>query len=114
MILNLRNDNFVRLKDFEDKSKDPAVPFNAATVSAELLDPDDLDGTPLVAPQTLAKEAGGDGTYSAVWDKALLSPGGTDLPEGEYVLRYKAVEGTADLEKDVWIEVRLRTEDIND
>lgn len=114
MELNLRNDNLVRLKDFEDKSTTPATPLNAATVTAELLDPEDLDGTPLVAPQTLAKEAGVDGTYSATWDKALLSPGGNDLAEGEYVLRYKAVEGTIDLEKDVWIEVRLRSEDIND
>ena len=114
MILFLRNDNLVRLKNFEDKSVDPAVPFDLATVTAELLDPDDLGGTPLVAPQTLAKEASVAGTYSAIWDKALLSPGSVDLAEGEYVLRYKAVEGTADLEKDVWIEVRLRTEDIND
>lgn len=114
MILFLRNDNLVRLKDFENKSVDPAVPFDLATVTAELLDPDDLDGTPLVVPQTLAKEPSVAGTYSAVWDKGLLSPGGNDLAEGEYVLRYKASEGTADLEKDVFIEVRLRSEDIND
>ena len=114
VVLNLRNDNLVRLKKFEDKSTSPATALNAATVTAELLDPDDREGTPLVAPVTLPHDGGTDGTYEVTWDKALLSPGGNDLAEGEYILRYIAVEGAINLEKDVWIEVRLREEDIND
>lgn len=113
MILNLRNDNRVRLKNFKDNSTTPATPLNAGTVTAQLMSQDDPDGTPLVGPTTLVKETGVDGTYSAVWDKDLLSPGGTDIPEGEYILRYLASEGAIDYEEDALVEVRYRIGDVS-
>lgn len=109
--LFLRNDNRVRLKSFRDSAGNF---LDAANVTAQLQSLDDPFGTPVVAAITLMKEVGVDGTYSAVWDKTLLSPGGNDIAEGEYILRYIASEGTIELELDEFVEVRYRTEDIND
>jgi hypothetical protein len=101
------NDNKVGLDNLKDTD---GTPLNAATVTATLLDRDDLDGTPVVAAQTLNKVAGEDGKYEGVWDKGLLAT----VAEGEYVLRYNAVESGTDFEKDVIVEVRVRTVGIND
>lgn len=113
LVLYRDNDNVYRLRNFRDTRTDPATPLNAATVTGTLYDEDDVGGTPLVAAQTLAKIAGSDGLYEAAVDKALIpSSGGGAVPEGRHVLRIVGAEAGLDFQKDVYVEVRDRLEDL--